>query len=117
MTIHDFIEKYYLHDSTIRNITYSKSDNTLIFLIDFSFWMQDDYEEGSPENGMVNIRFQSVNDYAGPVGEIDWFSIQTVMEHQDGSLTFVVLDDFNDTQYLWKIAPSDITFEDLEQYV
>ena len=116
MTIIEFTENYCLHDSTIRNITYNKPADTLTFLIDFAFWMQDWYVDGSPENGMVNLHFSGVKDYSGLTGEIDWFSIQAVNDNRDGSLTFVVLDDFNETQYLWRFSTSDVTFEDLNQY-
>ena len=113
MNVSEFLDRYYLHDSTIRHISYDKKSQELIFNVDFSFWMQDWFDQNHFNNGMVNIRFSSVQDYDGLTGEIDWFSFLNVYGNKDGSMTMIILDDFNNVHYVWTFTPSSITFEDL----
>ena len=55
MTLHDFAENYYLHDSLLDKIVYSESEHTLVLYVDFAFWMQ-----------KIEIRFSGVEKYCGP---------------------------------------------------
>ena len=63
MTITEFEEKYYLHDSTIDKIEYDAENKTLRLEIDFCFWMQIWYEQGTPENGLIAVTFENVSFY------------------------------------------------------
>ena len=66
MTLHDFTENYYLHDSLLDKIVYSESEHTLVLYVDFAFWMQKNYQENEPEVGPIEIRFSGVEKYRGP---------------------------------------------------
>ena len=66
MTLDAFVERYDLHDSILNRIVYSEAEHTLTLLIDFAFWMQDDYIDGCPETGPVEITFYNVKEYRGP---------------------------------------------------
>lgn len=63
MTITEFEEKYYLHDSTIDKIEYDAENKKLTLTIDFCFWMQLWYEKGKPENGYIAVIFENVSFY------------------------------------------------------
>ena len=63
LTITEFEEKYYLHDSTIDKIEYDAENKTLRLEIDFCFLMQIWYEQGTPENGLIAVTFENVSFY------------------------------------------------------
>ena len=113
MKANDFLEKYCLHDSTIDEIKYDRDTKELIWHMDFAFWMQNDYAEGTPENGMVNIHFHQVENYSGLTGKIDWFSVDHIVFNPDNTITCTVLDDYNDNYYVWSFSVSEIEIEDL----
>lgn len=113
MKVNEFLEKYCLHDSTIDEIRYNSHEKELIWHMDFAFWMQKDYVEGNPENGMINLHFYNVENYSGLIGKIDWFSVDSITLHPNGIITCVVLDDYNDDCYIWNFYVSNIEIEDL----
>lgn len=80
--------------------------------MDFAFWMQKDYVEGTPENGMINLHFYNVENYSGLVGKIAWFSIFSITVHPTCTITCVFLDDYNNDCYM-KFYVSNIEMEDL----
>ena len=49
MTIAEFEEKYYLHDSSIEKIEYDATNKRLTLTIDFCFWMQIWYDKETKE--------------------------------------------------------------------
>lgn len=113
MKINEFLEKYCFHDSTIDEISYDTTAKELVLHMDFAFWMQKDYVDGTPENGMVNIRFHQVENYTGIIGKIDWFSVDNISLNPDHTITCVILDDFNNVYYEWDFYALDAELEDL----
>ena len=61
MTIKDFAEKYYLHDSGIEKIFYDEKNKKLVLTIEFCFWMQNWYDETEPSNGKISATFENVS--------------------------------------------------------
>lgn len=108
-----FLDQYYLHDSTIAEISYDPRTGELVWQMEFAFWMQDGYIEGTAENGMVNIHFHHVENYSGLTGKIDWFSVLDMAADSDHTVSCSILDDFNDQYYFWTFSVSDIELEDL----
>ena len=53
MTLAEFENKYYLHDSSIDKIEYDAADKKLTLTIDFCFWMQNWYDKNHAENGLM----------------------------------------------------------------
>lgn len=113
MKVKDFLKKYCLHDSTIDEITYNAASKKLVWHMDFSFWMQTDFVDGTPENGMVNIIFHQVENYTGIIGKIDWFSVDSISLNKDNTISCNILDDYNNVYYEWNFYTSDIEIEDL----
>lgn len=60
LTIAEFQERYYLHDSTIENIRYDAENKKLTLTIDFCFWMQEWYEPGKDLYPIMKIKADSV---------------------------------------------------------
>ncbi len=63
MTVAEFEEKYYLHDSSIDKIEYDAENRTLRLEIDFCFWMQNWYNKGELPNGFIAVNFSNVTFY------------------------------------------------------
>ena len=79
MTIREFAEQYYLHDSSIEKIEYARAAARLTLTISFCYWMQLWYVKGDqPEDGLIRVTFDGVSrfeydDYAADIifGELD----------------------------------------------
>ncbi len=64
MTLSEFVEEYYLHDSNIEKVEYVSTTKTVLLEINFAFWMQEWYnEKDQPESGMIRIVFHNVDKY------------------------------------------------------
>lgn len=101
MTINSFLSEHYLHDSLVEKVTYE--NNTVDLTIDFCFWMQDGYRENEPETGIIHLHFTDVASFSGPSGPLDDYSILEA-DYQEGCLTLLLMDDFNNTSYEVKIT-------------
>ena len=64
MTLTEFAEKYYLHDSNIKKLEYDVESKTVTLTVGFCFWMQDWYQEGEPESGTITVIFHNVTKYS-----------------------------------------------------
>lgn len=98
MTLQEFTTKYNFHDSLLENITYNAESSELILLIDFCYWMQENYNNEEPETGMISVIFKNVFDFSGLEGECDDYSILHI-KLIGGKINIGVLDDFNDEYY------------------
>ena len=107
MTIQTFIEKYYLHESLITKITHNET--SVNFEVEFCYWQQENYKEGSPEIGTIEISFSDISlyDSDGLSGEIDYFSILDA-EIDNDILNINILDDFNDEYYTISIKADKV---------
>ncbi len=63
MTIAEFEEKYYLHDSSIEKIEYDAANKKLVMTICFCFWMQSWYNQNELPNGYISVTFENVSLY------------------------------------------------------
>lgn len=98
MTMKKFCEAYYLHDSSLEKVIYSTEEKTLTLIIDFCFWMQDDYQDGYPENGYISVIFSGVSAYEGiSCGDVSFGILQSRADAED-KLTIAMIDD-NDNLY------------------
>ena len=61
MTIAEFEEKYYLHDSSIEKVEYDAANKKLVLTICFCFWMQLWYNQNELPNGYIAVTFENVS--------------------------------------------------------
>ena len=61
LTIAEFEEKYYLHDSSIEKIEYDAANKKLVLTICFCFWMQLWYNQNELPNGYIAVTFENVS--------------------------------------------------------
>ncbi len=110
MTIEEFSKNYYLHDSDFENVTYDESSRELTLLINFAFWMQLDYKEGDPENGLLEVIFHDVSFYSCPDGDpCNRFNgIYDAEMAEDGSYVISMEDEFHPF-YLMTIRAQTVT--------
>ena len=126
MTITEFEEKYYLHDSTIEKIDYDANNKRLTLTIDFCFWMQIWYDKETPENGLISVTFDNVSYYVyenyDPSKLFSDYTpeiLQTKIDY-DGILNiytfeFVRYEPGEDLYPVMKIKADNVTVIDLKQ--
>ncbi len=97
LTLAEFAEKYYLHDSSIDQIDYDEENRRLTLTIDFCFWMQRWYNKSyDAENGLITVTFNNVS--AFECGRRDFenfeYDLDTEIDHteidEDGALKIIV---------------------------
>ena len=93
MNITQFLDQYELHDSLLEFVSYNAEKEELELKINFCYWMQSNYDNLSPETGLVLVKFYDVIEYSGLTGNTDDFSILELKLDQDGSIIISVLDD------------------------
>ncbi len=107
MTIKEFNEKYYLHDSCITNIAYNSEEESLVIILDFCQWAQKWYKKEDPENVFLKVTFSGIPAYDGLTGEIDYFSVLDA-EIRNGYFRMNLLDDIHNETYELQLNPSQI---------
>lgn len=63
MTLLEFEKEYCFHDSYIESMKYNEDTAVLSLIINFAFWMQENYVEGEEETGLIKVDFSHVTDY------------------------------------------------------
>ena len=69
MRLNVFIDKYNLHDSFFESIEYDIDRSVVVLSINFAFWMQKSYIDGTPENGIIRVEFKNVRQYCCDGGD------------------------------------------------
>lgn len=129
MTLQEFREKYYLHDSSIEKIDFNADKKVLTLKIDFCFWMQLWYKKSEPTNGFIRVTFEDIslfeydNDIAERIfsDELD-SEIRDAELDEDGCLNFFSVEyafynsDYDDTYWQLKINAANVEVEELERY-
>lgn len=112
MTPETFVDKYNLHDSMIDSVI-SENDGTVIrMVIDFAFWMQEDYSEEHAETGPLIVSFGDVAEYNCP-NQLPLEEISILKTSvQEGRVIFALLNDITDEYYEIRIKAQNITVID-----
>ena len=110
MRIGQFVQKYTLHDSLVKQIQYDPDHKKLSFLVDLCWWAQDEYDESRSLPEIVWIVFHNVPEYSGIQGMIDNYSVLRL--DADGKrIALMILDDFRDTPYVLPFQADSVTME------
>lgn len=83
MTVHQFFEKYYLHDSVITKVNYLVDKQILQLEIEFCFWMQDWYDKNKPTNGLIQVTINNVSFVKYNESKIDPVALEMDIEILD----------------------------------
>ena len=109
MTLDEFANKYNMHDSLINAITYE--NNTLQIDIDFAFWMQDWFIDGSSETGSLKVTFCNTSSYQHPdslpLEDISILETSVI----DDTITFALINDMTDEYLELVITASEVIVE------
>lgn len=119
MTIKEFVDRFYLHDSGVQEIKKIKDDKIIEMYVDFCYWMQDDYQDGDKENGNVKFVFYDVELF-----EIHYFDIEDhsfdddcILEcciEKDNTLLFKMMKDIIGKYYEIRIAAGSVEVVDAD---
>ena len=128
MTLQEFREKYYLHDSSIEKIDFDADKKVLTMKIEFCFWMQNWYDKTTPKNGLIAVTFENVSrfeyddDIADKIfsDELD-SEIRDAEPDADGNLEFFSVEysfnsDSDDIYWLLKVKAANVEVTELERY-
>lgn len=115
MNIKDFVKNYYLHDSGVQGIKYIKEQNILELDINFCYWLQDNYQEGTKETGDVKFVFSEVhifkvNYFDIEEGDFDDDCILECRMEDDGTLLLQMMKDVSGQYYEIHIGANNVEF-------
>lgn len=114
MKAKEFVNKYYLHDSLFDKVSFAKESATISMIIDFAFWMQSWYKEGTAETGLISVTFNNVENYSCPDGVV-WEQISILQaEESNGAIKFSLLNDMEDSYLEMEIKSDNIKVEVLD---
>ncbi len=106
----DFAHEYNLHDSFIKSVEKDDDNHTMTLNINFAFWMQKDYVEGTPENGIIKVTFKNVHSYQCEEGDPAGAFVGILnAEYKNGSLLIGLLDDESVTYFDMVITADEVT--------
>ena len=121
MTIEQFAEKYYLHDSSLVKVDFDADKKILALEIEFCFWWQPWYDKSEPSNGLIRATFKDVSifEYDDDIAkrifsdELDSEILKGELD-EEGNLVFFS----NDEEIYWqlKVNAANVEVEELERY-
>lgn len=125
MTVTEFEETYYLHDSMIEKIEYDAENKTLRLEIDFCFWMQNWYNAEELPNGYIAVTFENVSRY-----EYEYHAITKVLDNLNTEIRSTKVDAGTLSIFMWeniegddddiypelKICAENVTVAELKRY-
>lgn len=113
MKLNEFIEKHNLHDSLLESIEHDGKQKIVKLIIDFCYWQQDNYKEGTPETGLIVIEFTDVSNFTYLPYQINSDEIIDVVCNND-SIIFVVYNDIEETHKNISITAKDVFINAIE---
>ena len=127
MTVTEFVERYYLHDSSLEKVEFDVDKKILALTIEFCFWQQFWYDKSTPTNGLIRVTFGGVSrfEYDDCIAEKIFSDIDS--EIRDGILDadenfFLVaveyadFDEQDDIYFSLKINAATVDVEELTRY-
>lgn len=110
MRIQD-LNNYYFHDSGLLKIEHINTSITLTIL--YSLFMQEEYQDGEPENSLVTLTFDNIINYDIPDRELHNDNIIEVKT--DGNkCTFSVQNSYTDEFYMFSIEAESVEFSTIK---
>ena len=128
MTIEQFAEKYYLHDSSLVKVDFDAENKILKLKIFFCFWMQEWYNKNELPNGWIRVTFEDVSlfEYDNDIADRIFFAelnseILSGKIDEDGNFTIFAVEaadyaEQDDIYFLLKINAANVEVEELERY-
>lgn len=110
MKLAELFRKYCFHDSSICSIVMNPESREMTWIVDFCFWMQEDYVKGTPENGKIKLTFHNAIHYEGVEGDPIWYEIDNLQAIDGKVQCFAeggILQENDWVDYEWQ----SITFE------
>lgn len=109
MTLEQFVNDYNMHDSLIDSLSVEDNGTTIRMIIDFAFWMQNHYQEGDPETGLLEVCFLNVSKYDHPENlPLEEISILKT-SLKGNAIVFSLLNDVTDEYLEIEIVADQIT--------
>lgn len=88
MTLKEFAENYYLHDSSLTKFELDADSRTLTLTIEFCFWLQGWYNKGEPKNGVIAVTFENVT-----LAEYEYHDSSAALENLETEIRTAQIDE------------------------
>ncbi len=120
----EFVERYYLHDSSIEKIDFDANNKVLVLLIELCFWWQPWYNKDEPTNGLIRVTFKDVSsfeyddDIANRIFSDELDSEILLGDYDDGNLIIIAVEysEPEEIYYQLKIKAAGVEVEELSRY-
>ena len=127
MTVTEFVERYYLHDSSLEKVEFDADKKILALTIEFCFWQQFWYDKSAPTNGLIRVTFKGVScfEYDDCIAEKIFSDIDSEIRDgildADGKFFLVAVeyadfDEQDDIYFSLKIDAATVDVEELARY-
>ncbi|MBQ7522946.1 MAG: hypothetical protein IJT07_00265 [Oscillospiraceae bacterium] len=123
MTAEEFVNQFSMHDSFFESIAID-NNGSISMIVNFAFWMQKNYQMGTPKNGLIEVRFHDVADFSctqviheairrkADKGFWEAFNIWST-DLQNGYVVFTIFNDNTDDEYEMHIKADYITIRNV----
>ena len=109
MTLEEFQQRYYFHDSGFKSLTYDPDNATLMIVVDFAFWMQISFIEGQEETGLIEVTFRNVLSYECEGGDPTGVFVSIMeTEFKDGRYACYMFDDMAREDIELRVCASEV---------
>ena len=127
LTLAEFEERYYLHDSSLVKVDFDAEKKILTLEIFFCFWMQEWYDKSKPSNGSIRATFKDVTlfEYDNCIAKKIFSNIDSEILYgkidEDGNFTIFAVEEpypseDDDIYFLLKVNAASVDVEELERY-
>lgn len=115
MKIDEFIHRHNFHDSYFMSIIHDVKESTLTADIEFAYWMQTDYVDGTLEDGILRVVFHHVKSFSCVNGDpCEAFSgILNAFVNENGDCVFALMNDEDNNYFEMHIQAESVSVYDM----
>ena len=115
MKCSEIISLYNLHDSLLESITVTDDGLSVVLIIDFCNWAQDQYKETEPETYLIRVTFSNVDTFVCDDHEINSDTILDAKIISPTSIEIITLHDETNEISVMKISAGDVHVEKVDE--
>ena len=115
MKCSELVSQYILHDSLLETITVSDDGRTVVLLIDFCNWAQDQYKETEPETYLIRVIFLDVETFVYDEHELNSDTILSTKSISPTSIEIVTIQDETNEISVMTITAEDVHIEKMDE--
>ncbi len=115
MKCSELVNRYNLHDSLLESVTVSNDGLTVVLIIDFCNWAQDQYKETEPETHLIRIVFYNVETFVYDDHKLNSDTILNAKSISSTSIEIVTLHDETNEISVMTISEGEARIEKIDE--